>query len=379
MIQIGDIFGELTVEALLPTDDGGNRRWLCRCDCGNEAIRTTAALNRSRADSQKPCCARCLEELRRGMWIQREIHGVSYLKNLWLDRGELWTTVTLERLERDIHDEVGLELGGWQESLLSVQGEPWDYLDTERPVDDPSMTREEIGKRIERENVKMTGISREWIRQIEAGALRKLQNNTILKRFHEAGIPAGVAGLDVALDSGSDPEPEVRVASTTLDKVLAVAIQNKKNAQRPAWCPAGYDNIAHISEKETAYLRREHMALIDKAIVRAHELVRIRNEFVKSKHYPTGQWWLGIPETMLPPITPLSEIFPPSTPPPPYPYRWAWRHPSSTHGHHWPWKAPTAEGLKSLYYVPVPPILPDLPKPFAGLRSWIDRQVKERS
>lgn len=42
---IGERFGKLTVEQQLPSDKRGQRRWLCRCDCGNTHIATTGNLN----------------------------------------------------------------------------------------------------------------------------------------------------------------------------------------------------------------------------------------------------------------------------------------------------------------------------------------------
>lgn len=45
---IGKRFGKLTVIELLPSTLSGQRRWLCKCDCGGEHIATTNNLNSGR-------------------------------------------------------------------------------------------------------------------------------------------------------------------------------------------------------------------------------------------------------------------------------------------------------------------------------------------
>lgn len=45
---IGQRFGLLVVEESLPSDSRGQRRWLCRCDCGNTHTATSANLNSGR-------------------------------------------------------------------------------------------------------------------------------------------------------------------------------------------------------------------------------------------------------------------------------------------------------------------------------------------
>lgn len=45
---IGKRYGKLVVEELLPSDKNGQRRWLCRCDCGKTHIATTGNLNSGR-------------------------------------------------------------------------------------------------------------------------------------------------------------------------------------------------------------------------------------------------------------------------------------------------------------------------------------------
>lgn len=45
---IGERFGKLTVIERVPSDKNGNRKWLCKCDCGGEHIATTGNLRSGR-------------------------------------------------------------------------------------------------------------------------------------------------------------------------------------------------------------------------------------------------------------------------------------------------------------------------------------------
>lgn len=46
---MGKRYGQLAVEQQLPSTPSGQRRWLCRCDCGKTHIATTGNLNQGRA------------------------------------------------------------------------------------------------------------------------------------------------------------------------------------------------------------------------------------------------------------------------------------------------------------------------------------------
>ena len=46
---IGNKYGKLTVVSQAESSSSGQRRWLCRCDCGGSYIATTANLNSGRA------------------------------------------------------------------------------------------------------------------------------------------------------------------------------------------------------------------------------------------------------------------------------------------------------------------------------------------
>ncbi|XXX73901.1 hypothetical protein WMF30_40270 [Sorangium sp. So ce134] len=60
-----------------------------------------------------PSCRRCLEEFRAGRALERREYLRRRLWHLWSDRGALYSHAELERIEADIREQVGRELGGW--------------------------------------------------------------------------------------------------------------------------------------------------------------------------------------------------------------------------------------------------------------------------
>lgn len=108
-VAIGERFGELIVEGELPTL-GRCRRWLCRCDCGAQAIRTTSALRRTLVRGSTSCRT-CLEELRRGRSIARREAFTDHLRACWAEIGTLWSHRAEERLCDEIRDALDAEFG----------------------------------------------------------------------------------------------------------------------------------------------------------------------------------------------------------------------------------------------------------------------------
>lgn len=71
---IGKRYGHLMVLADLGTDKNGRRHWLCRCDCGREAVRNTQQLTRG----ESPKCARWNHEIlgkRFGLLVVKDFAG----------------------------------------------------------------------------------------------------------------------------------------------------------------------------------------------------------------------------------------------------------------------------------------------------------------
>jgi hypothetical protein len=115
LVSIGDRFGELTVVRELSkgerTHSGQGREWMCECDCGLLAIRTTGQLNQSRRDGRAPCCAKCLRELRGGSWYERQRMNVERFHNRMEEWGSLWSPFDEEDLRYEIREGVAECLG----------------------------------------------------------------------------------------------------------------------------------------------------------------------------------------------------------------------------------------------------------------------------
>ena len=62
--MIGSRFGRLTVTAAHPTAPGRGRRWLCKCDCGRDCIKSTSKLNDASYTNKSCGCARSESVLR---------------------------------------------------------------------------------------------------------------------------------------------------------------------------------------------------------------------------------------------------------------------------------------------------------------------------
>lgn len=85
LLEVGEVYGELTVERLVASSSHGHL-WLCRCACGRVAIRTTAALRRTKKNGHTSQCAECLRELRGGTahaarTLRQERYGALYAAN----------------------------------------------------------------------------------------------------------------------------------------------------------------------------------------------------------------------------------------------------------------------------------------------------------
>lgn len=110
----GQRFGELV--AIKPTTVRNHCGvvWFCKCDCGNDALRTVATLRYSVRIGRKPCCAVCRDELRRGLLrVLRQhrhedriawAHSRSALGELY---APTWEEVTATLIRDDIADELG--------------------------------------------------------------------------------------------------------------------------------------------------------------------------------------------------------------------------------------------------------------------------------
>ena len=91
--EIGERFGELVVERESeehPHAHAG-REWLCRCDCGRAAIRTTSQLNLSRKEGRSPCCHECRIELWLGTRVAVKRSHIERLLARYQETGVLYS------------------------------------------------------------------------------------------------------------------------------------------------------------------------------------------------------------------------------------------------------------------------------------------------
>jgi len=163
----GQAFGALT--ALRPIGNG--RRgvlWLCGCECGRHAIRTTAALRQAKKNNKEAQCIECLRELHRGRLNHRtEWYHEFYLLH-WYEHGSLYTYGQLEAIERHITQDlraIEFPVGEPPPDVLDGHGydqpEPYDAVS-----DGNNYTLSEIGVEFD--------LSPERVRQIFLIAARKL-------------------------------------------------------------------------------------------------------------------------------------------------------------------------------------------------------------
>jgi hypothetical protein len=72
----GDRIGALTLIGISdPREEPSGRikeQWLAECDCGRKALRLSHQLRAAKKSGAQPCCQVCLEQLRRGVLLERD-------------------------------------------------------------------------------------------------------------------------------------------------------------------------------------------------------------------------------------------------------------------------------------------------------------------
>lgn len=164
----GRVFGALT--ALRPVDK--NQRgvlWLCECECGRHAIRTTARLQQAKKNNVESQCATCQRELYRGVLSVRADFWREFYLLHWYEHGSLYTERQLDAIEDHITEDlremdfpVGEPLPDTSDGNGIVQPERY----YEMICDEPGQTLKEIGL--------VFGVNRERVRQICLIAMNKL-------------------------------------------------------------------------------------------------------------------------------------------------------------------------------------------------------------
>jgi hypothetical protein len=101
----GRQFGELTVVRAVDRRDT-NILWLCRCDCGRVALRTSVILMRAETQGTTPMCCVCLAELRGGQFLQRRAHYTQKLIEMYWMSGSLYGLGFAQQFRDEMVDEL---------------------------------------------------------------------------------------------------------------------------------------------------------------------------------------------------------------------------------------------------------------------------------
>lgn len=89
--MIGARFGELTVVSEVAQPERRGVFYLCRCDCGRDAIRHGAYLRYQKKLGHQPCCQECLRGLRAGLWQANQDRKRETFRAMWEQFGSLYS------------------------------------------------------------------------------------------------------------------------------------------------------------------------------------------------------------------------------------------------------------------------------------------------
>jgi hypothetical protein len=132
----GEVFGAMTVLERAGSR-GNSTLWLCRCDCGSTAKRTTKQLNRVRRSGGRSACRACaVDRYVAGRdEFQRQV-GVERFRLQFDETGTLWTGNQIGSLMDGVRADLEAEFGVLNEEIpdLPLQlaaGYPYSANDTE--------------------------------------------------------------------------------------------------------------------------------------------------------------------------------------------------------------------------------------------------------
>jgi len=136
VVERGEKFGELTALEDIGRTENRERLWMCKCSCGGEAIRTSSALTASVRAGYKPCCWKCLTELRGGQRASRTETSREAFRKQFIDFRTLWTAPQIASLMRGVLEDLQAEFGPLDEEnpprlpLSSAPGWPWSFANS---------------------------------------------------------------------------------------------------------------------------------------------------------------------------------------------------------------------------------------------------------
>lgn len=101
----GKRFGELTVVRAVDRRDT-SILWLCRCDCGRVALRTSCQLTRAERTGSSPSCNVCLAEMRGGQVLTDRARRAQGFVEMFVMFGALYNPERETLYEEEIKDEL---------------------------------------------------------------------------------------------------------------------------------------------------------------------------------------------------------------------------------------------------------------------------------
>lgn len=101
----GKRFGELTVVRAVDRRDT-SILWLCRCDCGRVALRTSCQLTRAERTGSSPSCNVCLSEMRGGQILTDRARRAQGFVEMFVMFGALYNPERESSYEEDIKAEL---------------------------------------------------------------------------------------------------------------------------------------------------------------------------------------------------------------------------------------------------------------------------------
>lgn len=101
----GRRFGELTVMRAVDRRET-NILWVCRCDCGRVALRTSGQLMYSEKRHSEPMCRVCLEELRGGMFAEARAQNTQNFVEYYARFGSLYSLSFSEQFREEMIEEL---------------------------------------------------------------------------------------------------------------------------------------------------------------------------------------------------------------------------------------------------------------------------------
>lgn len=167
-------FGLLLVLAEAPRPDAQrNRRWLCRCDCGRECVKSASYLSRTTKNATVASCAECYAATSGSRRRAKRRAVVAH----FTDTGTLYSYHRTVRLEDEIREAFAREFGEIQPEAVPLKTRGLGSLFGGYDFDDGAILAD-IGTEL--------GVCRERVRQIEEKALGKLRAGFNKKPLHQS-------------------------------------------------------------------------------------------------------------------------------------------------------------------------------------------------